>query len=406
MDLFKILETKFKTIDAKLASKTALINSCYSKEIANINQIFNASIQKAYENGLNLGRDEMLSEVILKRDEQLKKANNQTKNILAESLKFSRSLISVYESILYRTQLENQFNFAHLVKYSIFLRKEEISLANLNHLIVQKQVYYNDEYEFYILPANKILLCYYITLGEAAEQINMMILDRKGDLIQFKQIKKEEMENCYLFPFKFYVNATNIIVFQNEASIVNVYDFGLELVGSFKLDKCYSSDLKLNNYEIAFYDGAEFTVNIYSYKTARLIKNVIQLKDKVEVGNDYIKIEFNDKFVFIKGPSTLFILNRKDNNKLFKCFELFRTLDWFIFNEEVCIRDYENYSKIIFFDSNSANKIDSVYEKYFSYNLDGENFYRVYSTSNRKYIYAKEIYVNALNRRILRFGAY
>ena len=313
---------------------------------------------------MNLCRDEMLSEIILKRDEQLKKANNLTENILAELLKFSRSLISVYESILYRTQLENQFDFAHLVKNSIFLRKEEISLANLNHLMVQKKVYFHDEYEFYILPANKILFCYYITEAEAAEQINMMILNRKGDLIQLKLIKKEEMQNCYLFPFKFYVNATNIIVFQNEASIVNVYDFGLELVGSFKLDKCYSSDLKLNNYEIAFYDQSEFTVNVYSYKTARLIKNVIQLKDKVENENDFIQIDLNDKFVFIREPSTLFMLNRKDNNKLFKCIELFGThlLDWFIFNEEVCMRNIDNYLKISFFDSNSASKILNFYD--------------------------------------------
>jgi hypothetical protein len=127
MDLILELEAKLNKINNKLDSnsKVELINNNYNNDIEAINRVFNSTKEKKYENGLNECRDEILRQLIQKRDEKLGEVNefvqnmgeNHRKNLnklrrladLKETsyISFARSLISVFESILSRSKLIN-----------------------------------------------------------------------------------------------------------------------------------------------------------------------------------------------------------------------------------------------------------------------------------------------------------
>ena len=157
MDLILELEEKFNKIETKLNllnTKTELINYNYNNDIEAINRVFDSTKEKKYENGLNECRGEMLRQLIVKRDEKLCEVNefvqnmgeNHRKNLnklrrladLKETsyISFSRSLISVFESVLSRSKLMNGLNLYKLFQYFPFMRNEEvISLANVKHLL-------------------------------------------------------------------------------------------------------------------------------------------------------------------------------------------------------------------------------------------------------------------------------
>ena len=168
MDLIKSCEEKFDKIEKKINSNTELTANIYNNDVEKINKCFETK-QEKYENGLNQYRDEMLKHLVEKRNQQLEKVNvfkqktklnglSKLKN-LADSIKlsyisFSRSLISVYESILLRTKFGNQLKLFKLVKYFKLMKNEErINLANVGHLLKIELRYY-----MHILPLNKILL--------------------------------------------------------------------------------------------------------------------------------------------------------------------------------------------------------------------------------------------------------
>ena len=222
MDLILSMEQKFDKISKDSNSKIELINSNYSKDFEAIQCSFDSTKEKNYENGLNERRKEMLKQITQKRDEQLEqvnefsrnKADNHIKELnklrkLGESIEsshvsFSRSLISVYESILARAKLQNPLNLLNLINYWPLMKNENhIILENANNLLQ----YAN--YSLFFLPLNQILLCSKIVDHEnSAEQTNMVILNKNGDLIKFAALKSPN----YLIR----TNATNIIAYDRD----------------------------------------------------------------------------------------------------------------------------------------------------------------------------------------------
>ena len=134
MNLIQSLEAQFQRIDTKLNSNCNAdsVNANYSNECAAIHQLFASTKRKKYENGLNHARTEMLKTLTAKRNAQLEQVNelkanmgeNHQKNLnklrrLSDSIEsnylvFSRSLISVFGSILSRGKLRSSLDFSKL----------------------------------------------------------------------------------------------------------------------------------------------------------------------------------------------------------------------------------------------------------------------------------------------------
>ena len=341
----------------------------------------------------------MLDQLIQIRNEQLNEINEFMQNnqqnslaqlkILHKSIKqnytaFAKGLTSVYESNLFRCKLANPLQLAQLGKYTNLMRNEvTVSLAKVEHLLVLPCI----RLRFvHVLPSNQILLF-------CSKKKNMVVLNKSGDLIHFKAFKTE-------FNHDVKVNATNIVVFDSTSRNVEIYNFELELVHSIRLERSYDG-LKLNNYEIALSaksDADQFIMACYNYKTAQPKKkeiclNTDQLKRIMDFGKDeqrfwFQLVDLNDRFIFIEGygfckklyGNYIFLLNRHDNNNLFKYFES-RSDDFLIYNNQFgSISDFF----LGVFDWDDPNYWNSI----------APSIKKIYSTSNYKYIYDRNDFIN------------
>ena len=362
MELIRDLEQRFQNLDATLNSREKVyafyinFNNSYNR----INtKIFNSLEEKKYENGLNECRDKMLKQLIQRRDVQLEEVNefmlSSQQNSLSElerlhkSIKqnysaFGKGLASVFESIMFRTKLSSPLKLSELGKYFDLMRCEEnVCFAKVKHLLDLRFMYFRCF--VHVLPSNLILsYCYH--------NKNMVVLNKSGDLIHLKKTQN----GCY---YEVQVNATNIVTYNKSNRIVDVYNFELELVHSIKLQREFYN-FKLNNYEIALstgYDADQLFITCYNYKTAQSKKKDICINTgelKNILGADYEEkdlfelVDLNDRFIFIQGYGScdmthrritnyVFLLNRHDNNNLFKYLKS-DLQSWFIYNNQIgCI---------------------------------------------------------------------
>lgn len=426
MNLLTNLERKFKQIEDKLSSneKSELINRNYNNDVERINTFFDSEEEK-YKNGFNACRDVMLKENTKRRNDQLEEVNefiqdvgeNQQKSLnklrrLSDSIKanylvFARGLVSSFESILFRSKFENQLKFAQLVNYSKLLRNEEtVSLVNVNHLLETERWYGNT---IYLLSSNLILLC---SFKYKEKRVNLAIVNKNGDLVRFKELKQLCISENLSYDIQ--VNATNIIALNKTGKLVEIYNFNLELVHSFKVDKKFKY-FELNNYEIALYDDDDgIVISCYDYRTVNTKKKEIHL-NKNEYYNylkfdsnrtsyiDYKLLSLNDKFLFICGRINirssigglslnmfLLILNREDNNNIYKKFKV-SAYKWNIYNTEV----FYNYSAMIYINDKVLSR-DAKFKEV----VPDNDLFDIYSIPNYKCIYAKNFFEDNL---ILKF---
>ena len=390
MDLILNMEQKFAKINNKLDSnsKIELINNNYSKDFEAIHSLFDSTKEKKYENGLNERRDEMLRQINQKIDEQLEQVNefsrNNTENHIKELNKlrklsdsiessyvsFSRSLISVYESILARAKLQNPLNLLNLIDYWPLMRNENhIILENANNLLQ----YAN--YSLFVLPLNQILLC---SNSEGhknlAQQTKLVIQNKNGDLIRSKALNSPN----YLIR----ANATNIIAYDRDNFRLEIYNFKLELVHTRTLTErnCFY----LNDYDIIFYDKYDSCVlSCYNYKTvqfkshkicldkSKLFKLSIELNlDEAERNFRLALLALNERFIFIQVyvaqriSSILFILNRSDGNSVLRHF-VYKTSPFYftMYNKSFCMLNYYNgMPKLKVYDQDSADGLICVFD--------------------------------------------
>ena len=222
MELIEDLEEKFQRINAKLNTnaKVESFGSVYSNDLQRIEHLFIKKKEK-YKNGLNECRDEMLKLNIQNRDEQLQQVNEfiqssqqndltQLKN-LHNSIKlnyivFAKGLASVYESIMFRTKLTNALILAQLFKYvDLMSVEEQVCLAKVEHLF---NLPYIDDWFVHVLPSNRIFI-------HSFEAENMLVLNKSGDLIHFKELQTDYDYDTVQ------VNATNVIAYNRDNRIVD-----------------------------------------------------------------------------------------------------------------------------------------------------------------------------------------
>ena len=400
MELIKDLEQKFQNLDATLNSRAKVYSFYinYNNSYNRINtRIFNESKEKKYENGLNARRDEMLDLLIQKRNEQLEQVNefNQSSQqnnlpqlkILHKSINqnytaFAKGLASVYESILFRFKLANPLNLAQLERYKELMRNEvTVSLAKVNKLIDLKSNFNLDSFGVHVFPSNRIFLyCPF--------ERNMVILNKLGDLIGFKALHKD-------FEYDVKLNATNIVVLNETNRTVDIYNFKLELVYSIILNQSYDY-FKLNNYDIAFItddDPDRFFITCFNFKTAQSKKKEVRLNTGqfervlgLGLQKAFYLLDLNDRFIFIEGYGSydmthrrithyIFLLNRHDNNNLFRYFNS-DFGHWVIYNNQIAS---------IFYEFLQINEIDGSVERMI---IKRPYIVKcIYPTFNYKYVY-------------------
>ena len=131
MDLLRKLEEQFKRIDSKINTKTELISRNYDRNDAKIKE----QLQEAdFKNGINQARDMMLKQIWNQRNEQLKEVDNlksrvqslsefrsKAEAIKSANLSFARSLVGIYESILFRSKFESWFDLQQFLNFSQFI---------------------------------------------------------------------------------------------------------------------------------------------------------------------------------------------------------------------------------------------------------------------------------------------
>ena len=352
MNAFRFLQFRLEAINAKLDSKSNsnLINSNYHKDVKKINKLFDLSKQEAYKNGLNKCRDELLAQIINKRDQQLKQVDenkpknslNQLKN-LSNTLKynfliFSSGIISINESIRRRAKLETRFNFFKLVNYSKFVcYQKSFSIKSINKL-------YNYDWfvKNFIVSSNLVFLAFHICIDELNYTF-MLTMDQNGDLVHTKKLNYPSLSthSCFIE-----TNSTNIVVHYDNDKVVEVYSFGLELINSIKLDKTYLF-LLLNDYDIGLFDKYERVLTMYNFKARVLSKKVTNVNKYLACANPefldskffYDLVSFNERFFIFNhnfnSTSFYYVLGRKDFSFLYK----------FVigFNSYLCIHDSEFY---------------------------------------------------------------
>jgi hypothetical protein len=130
------------------------------------------------------------------------------------------------------------------------MRNEEtINIVNVKDL--ENEPHWESKDKIYILLQNKILICSFIrdhNDDNRVKEVIMVILNKNGDVTNFKVLKQKQIEN-YPLPYAFSVNATNILAHNKASSILEIYNFNLELIHSFKLDKLYFN-FRVNGYDI------------------------------------------------------------------------------------------------------------------------------------------------------------
>ena len=233
--MIKILEEKFKKINIALNNSTAKPDLIKNRFKNDQDQIQNKHLEPApYETGLNESRDEMLKQLITKRNEQLKQVND------------------------------------------FFQANPQSSPALLTNLA-------NEDY--------------------------LSILSMKGAALHVKKMKYDK--------FSFKVNATNIVVHYSEKRLVEVYDFKLELLHFFSLDKIHRDFTLSANYEIFFLDTDACALTICNYKTSQIKRKEIELNKNLfscynkntfhPIGLHILNL--NEKFVYFRNYGRNFTPN-------------------------------------------------------------------------------------------------
>ena len=324
MDIIKELEDKFKSIDAKLNSKTNSTNQSFNAENDKIAESFSV-LEDQYKNGLNEHRDEMLKQLINKRGDELQKVNlfKESKESdlksLASAIKkshlgFSRSLISAFESILSRTDLETHHDFCKLVKYSNFISHNTSHNITKNVSLYSKCVFH----ETHQISPSLLFVSVFNVISEKELDQYIAIINLDGKILHWKKINDAD----YFRIFNYKVNKTNIIAHDNENQLVEIYNFKLEIVHSFKLEQNFEN-IAVHNYDIVFYDPPFGTLSVFDYKTNKMSRSDfclygIKRKAKKVVQFYDLNAEFLFFFNRIYKTKTVFVYDRAEFSLLYK----------------------------------------------------------------------------------------
>ena len=356
MNIIETLSAKFKNIDSKLNSNVniELINSNFQTDCERILDKFNNSFQKIYSDGLNTCRDEMLHRLTNKRDENLKDVDDffekmvQNKSIKEIELRyamFASSLISLNESILNSFRFKKCLDMRKSIKYFSFTpSRKTFNLANLFNLYPIS--FFKEKHRI----SNKSMFLAFNARTDKLIETHVLVINQNGDVAHSKKIKSQKYDEYNEISIK--ANKTNAILLYTADSLVEIQNFELELVHSFKLDSVYYS-FSVNNYDIGFFSQLDAKLTIYNYETVRTKRKSMCLSkivfyfysdmdDFVTLGVSKLRLALfglNDRFIFVEHERnkdvSLHVYDRKNFRHLFRVVSSSCRPMWFMHEAEI-----------------------------------------------------------------------
>ena len=124
-------------------------------------------------------------------------------------------------------------------------------------------------------------------------------INKKGE-VKNKKLIKTLKRNEYT-DVLYEKSSTNIIAFHQKEKLIEVYDFDLKLVHRFELTNNLNEEMCLNEYDLFFFDEANFVVKSYSYKTIDSKAKCTRLDKRVFLNDGDNRIKDYLDELFLKG---------------------------------------------------------------------------------------------------------
>ena len=316
MDLIRNLDEKFKNIDSKIITKTELIRRNYDREDAKVKEQLQ---EDDYKNGINQHRDTMLKKILDQLNEQLKQVDNSKSRVQSLSefkskaeviksanLSFVRSLVQIYESILFRSKFESLFDFKQMLNYSEFI----VAKRSFDVTAVKKKTSKSCIDGWFKLPSDLLLVvssCY----RQKTHKSYMTIINEKGEIIRhkvFNEYGNKTDLDMFRTPYGIAANQTNIIAYNRYELLIDIYNFELELTNSFKLDdKIDKYDIMLNNYEIVLYKMHEYngiSLSCFNYENSRFEQEHVYLDTSSFIDTPLHELRLTYYGIPVEDPDT------------------------------------------------------------------------------------------------------
>lgn len=404
---FLYFENKFEEIELKIKSKTKFINEIYRLNLERVDRkILVDQLLEVHESGLNHQRDQLLNEIISKRDEHLVEINEHFNQVIdifdvesdwSKEDKILNSQVAEECSFLIQEKgnrikssflclnkcnfIDFSFNFYSykfnqeidlykMDKYLKFLSLKKIKqLPGKDYKILNINKNYLKNMFFLSLPLDRIFLYAQLNLNT----FRLLICDKSGQIIHSKEFHDL---NEY-FDHKFKIISTKIYILYEYANIVHVrvYDLKLNLVKSLTFSGTINQNLTAMENGLAYNKDLKLAVydvnNFIAKETIR-----IQCESKQKPFFNHSK---NDSLMFLDKDNFFFIT--KLNDQQYLMYEIKRDdgtylkTSFYINANGLRLILFDNFSKCYCL-YNCFDDIDLGYQV-FVYGADGDNIFDI-----------------------------
>jgi len=342
--IFSNLKSKFIDIDMKINTKIKSVNAKHDADVEKINSIFDKEIAIPMdEAGINDQREHLLKKI-------WQNCNNHLQEITKLFHDFDKNLdlvklcnadqynvkVEIAKEVLMQNYEEIKKNFFHFLplrrqNYAPILKKSKFKkpfdLAKLNkyfHLaaasrsrfLMPKDYYFMATY--HVLPSKQGVMC--VTINETfKDSIELVIINKDGLILHYCELPMQsvyaemsiKVSPASILVYLKFENQTGLIFDMYEKSLVQIYDFKLNIINSFEL-YCYNfNEFMTPNNQALFQNNENKQILVYDldYFKTTYISTQCQRKDEA------FYIQFTDTLIHLNENYLYFI--RKNMNELF-----------------------------------------------------------------------------------------
>jgi hypothetical protein len=395
--LFSDLESKFLEIDIKIKAKKHIVNIKHDTDAEKICNIFEEEIDERSkdEEGIIEQHEHLLNKLCQKRDDHLQEITKNFQNF-AENL----TLINIFNAEQYDAELEyatealmekyakikeNFFHFAPLRRknYASMLKKyvfsKPLDLEKLNKyfnlVIVSRSYILLPENHFFIsshhiLPSKRVVV--FARSYKSSPGLRELLIINENGILHSRTLHNQSRlgefsikvsSTAILVYFHYFENIKGINSGESEEPFVNIYDFELNLIKSFKLDFNYTLEFITPNNQAVFRNSESNKIFIYDldyFKTTYINTQCYVMNEPFFVEANDKLVHMNEEFLYfnrtneIKMFDYIYIMSRNTGLKV-KGIQLKRSRESFayfsntiIFDNESNIYDWDRYQNVLF----------------------------------------------------------
>ena len=375
---FSCLELSFSNIESKILDKRQSIESCYQKNVDEIEEKFSKENLEFQTDALNQSREKMLKQICDDRNGLLETVNSTWETIRDDRVngqnelnRVSRELKDKYSSLclnkaqfldfrissLFKFKFTRPFELNKLNKYRMLIivnRKFEKVLHDRNDYLYDDDDDDNDDFDIYYLKClNRYLLVYLLSRDDSCE---IFLMNQGGnDESKSKRfpnywVDKAGSSNSYIF--------ISFFDFKNEKNFhIHMYDLNLNLLRKFSLSTKFDSKFIVGNNGLAFERKNNinhtlfFNTDDFRFTSFRKWIN----KSNVHFDKAYKLIHFNECFFYLFNTDINKMRIYKRNGEKFAtiAFDICQNIKDYMFQ-------FDNDYNIFFNNSNRMNCSDCV----------------------------------------------